>query len=373
MERSDSLKGSMLRMASKSSSVSYQGTATGVLMFLIIHQVIPKATSDAMKPLTSMLPTPDELTLDQIQRRFSSDEKARKYLEAIRWPEGPVCAHCGANTGIWSIASNKRRNIRPGLYECSSCKKQFTVTVGTVMEDSHIPLRKWLVAWYLMCSSKKGISALQIQRMLDLGSYRTAHFLMHRIRHGLKETGFKQKFSGIVEVDETYIGGKQERDFLKRTTGFDNKTPVVSLVERKGNKRSMVMARVTSMNLRSAVEENVEAKSVVMTDQSLKYKKLEEKFTHHRVNHGKQEFARKVNDSLTAHSNTVESSFSLLKRGIMGTFHHIGKRHLPLYLAEFDHRWNTKDKTDGQRTIEGIKMAEGKRLVYKQPKDKHSV
>ena len=312
--------------------------------------------------------TPDDLTLDQIQRHFSTDEKAREYMESIRWPNGPVCAHCGEKNGIWEIKEDKSKKIRPGLYQCPTCKKQFTVTVGTVMEDSHIPLRKWLVAWYLMCSSKKGISALQIQRMLDLGSYRTAHFLMHRIRHALKHATFDKKLSGVVEVDETYIGGKQERDFIEGTTGFSNKSPVVSLVERGGQKRSFPMERVTSANLRATVEQNVEAGATVMTDQSLKYKKLEGKFSHHRVNHGKGEFARRVSKDLKAHSNTVESSFSLLKRGIVGTFHHVGKRHLPLYLAEFDHRWNTREKTDGSRTVDGIKMAEGKRLIYKSPK-----
>ena len=140
----------------------------------------------------SMLPTPVDLTLDEIQSRFGTDEKARQYLEEIRWPNGVVCPHCknADQKRIWEIQSNEAAKIRAGLYQCAECKKQFTVTVGTIFEDSHIPLRKWLVAWYLLCSSKKGISSLQIQRMLGLGSYRTALFMMHRIRYSLAHPAF---------------------------------------------------------------------------------------------------------------------------------------------------------------------------------------
>ena len=139
-----------------------------------------------------MLPTPDNLTLDEIQSRFSTDQAARSYLEEIRWPKGVFCPHCKTATPklIWKIKANPEKKIRAGLYHCSVCDKQFTVTVGTIFEDTHIPLRKWLVAWYLLCSSKKGISSLQIQRMLGLGSYRTALFMMHRIRYALAHPAF---------------------------------------------------------------------------------------------------------------------------------------------------------------------------------------
>jgi transposase-like protein len=158
----------------------------------------------------SMLPTPDDLTLDEIQSRFGTDEKARQYLEEIRWEFGIVCPHCknDKQKRIWKIEPNEKKKIRAGLYQCAECKKQFTVTVGTIFEDSHIPLRKWLVAWCLLCSSKKGISSLQIQRMLGLGSYRTALFMMHRIRYALAQPEFATYLKGVVEVDETYIGGK---------------------------------------------------------------------------------------------------------------------------------------------------------------------
>src|SRR5204863_5356252 len=190
-----------------------------------------------MKP--SMLPTPEDLTLDEIQSRFGTDDKARQYLEEIRWSDGVVCPHCknAKQNRIWEIKANPEKKIRAGLYHCAKCNKQFTVTVGTIFEDSHIPLRKWLVAWYLLCSSKTGISSLQIQRMLGLGSYRTALFMMHRIRYALKHPAFAEKlpssYKNAVEVDETYIGGKHKPMGVK----VKNKTAVVALVERGGNVR----------------------------------------------------------------------------------------------------------------------------------------
>jgi len=314
------------------------------------------------------LPTPDKLNLCQLQQRFPDPESAREYLEALRWENGPVCPHCANKSPIWKIEPNKEKRVRNGLYQCGKCHKQFTVTIGTIFEKTQIPLHKWLIAFYLLNSSKKGISALQIQRMLGLGSYRTAHFMMHRIRHTLKAV-HSDKMSGVVEVDETYVGGKERRDCWDGTTGFSNKAPVLSLVERGGKKRSFVLPAVTSVNLRKAVEENVENGSTIITDQSPKYKKLNKNFTHHRVNHGKWEFARRVSYTLVAHSNTVESSFSLLKRGVYGTFHNISKQHLHLYLAEFDHRWNLRKVTDGERMFEALKQIEGKRLTYRKPKN----
>jgi transposase-like protein len=312
----------------------------------------------------SMLPTPEDLTLDEIQARFSNDESARRYLEEIRWPDGVVCPHC-KNTDqkrIWEIQASPTAEIRAGLRQCAECKKQFTVTVGTIFEDSHIPLRKWLVAWYLLCSSKKGISSLQIQRMLGLGSYRTALFMMHRIRYALAHPAFTKQLSGVIEMDETYIGGKIRG---KGTGGHTpNKTCVVSLVERGGNARSMVMDRVTAENLFSAIREHVEVGSTVCTDDFLAYRRMPKIFTHKPVKHSAKEYARKEGN-FTVHTNNAESKFSLLKRGITGTFHQVSKKHLPLYLAEFDHRFNHRDVTDGERTIAALKTAEGKRLTLK--------
>src|SRR6266542_5824109 len=192
----------------------------------------------------SMLPTPDNLTLDQILSRFGTDEKARLYLEEIRWPDGVVCPHCGnaKQKRIWEIQPNEAAKIRAGLYQCAECKKQFTVTVGTIFEDSHIPLRKWLVAWYLLCASKKGVSALQMQRMLGLGSYRSAWFMMHRIRYALQQPEFRDLMRGTIEADETWIGGKPKG--VGSGNYRKNKTAVVSLVKRTGGVRSHVVDRV---------------------------------------------------------------------------------------------------------------------------------
>src|SRR3984957_5041022 len=154
--------------------------------------------------------TPNDLTLDEINQRFSTDSAAREYIESVWWPNGPVCPHCKNHDQkkIWKATPNPAKKIREGLYVCAECKKSFTCTIGTVFEDSHIPLRKWLIAWYLNCSSKKGVSSLQLQRILDLGSYRTPLFMQHRIRHALRDTSHAEQLNGIIEMDETYVGGK---------------------------------------------------------------------------------------------------------------------------------------------------------------------
>ena len=188
---------------------------------------------------------PHEMTLIQVMERIPTDEKARKHLEEIRWKNGIVCPHCAFNDQpkFSTIAANPEKKVRAGLRFCSACNKQFTVTVGTIFEDSHIPLRKWIIAWYMLCTSKKGVSSLQIQRMLDLGSYRTAWMMMHKIRFALKDPIFAEKMAGIVEVDETYIGGKK-RGMGNAYKG--NKAAVVSLVERNGRVRSQVVPVVPS-------------------------------------------------------------------------------------------------------------------------------
>lgn len=310
-----------------------------------------------MKPL---LPTPEGLTLPKIQEHFDSEDKARAYLEAVRWPTGPICPHCGNRTDkpIWKIEANEKKGIRAGLYHCAACGKQFTVTVGSIFEDSHIPLRQWLIAFYLLCSSKKGISSLQIQRILGLGSYRTALFMMHRIRHALSDPVFHDKLSGTVEADETYVGGKA---FNRGRRYVGNKVPVVAMVERGGRVRSRVMEDVNSTNIKAYLEENIQPSATLMTDSASAYPRVGRPFAAHKsVNHGVREYVRG-----DAYTNTVEGYFSLLKRGIIGTFHHVSKRHLPLYLAEFNHRYNQRDVTDGERTVAGLAKAEGKRLTYR--------
>ena len=308
--------------------------------------------------------TPGNLSFEEVTARFGDEKAAREYLEQIRWPKGVVCPHCGNadQAKIWKIEENKEKKIRPGLYQCRPCLKQFTVTVGTIFSDSHIPLSKWLVAWYMICSSKKGISALQMQRMLNLGSYRTAHFMMHRIRHALTSEVFTKKLGGTVEIDETYIGGIQSRG--KGKTGYSNKTAVTAMVERQGEVRSMVSGKFTETKPQQLVQAHVAANATIVTDETTRYKLLGKQYRRYTINHSSKEYSRKLNDKFTIHTNTAEGYFGLLKRGIDGTFHHVSQKYLPLYLAEFDHRWNTRRSTDGQRTVAGLKRMERKRLIY---------
>jgi transposase-like protein len=210
-----------------------------------------------MKRRSDYEPKHDGLTLIEIIDRFRTDEQARAHLEEIRWGNGIVCPKCKCSdqSKFSSIKANSRTKVRAGLRYCAECKRQFTVTVGTIFEDSHIPLRKWVIAWYLLCSSKKGISSLQIQRLLDLGSYRTALFMMHRIRHALLQPIFQEKLSGTIEADETYVGGKNIGKGWARK--MDNKTPVVALVQRGSDVRAQVMDRTTGHNLKKMIRENV--------------------------------------------------------------------------------------------------------------------
>jgi transposase-like protein len=198
-----------------------------------------------------------DLTLIQIINRFDTDDKARAHLEKMIWKNGVVCPKCKCNdqTKFSDIKPNAAAKTRAGLRWCANCKDKFTVTIGTIFEDSHIPLKTWLVAYYLICSSKKGISSLQLQRILELGNYRTALFMAHRIRHALRDTSFAEKLSGTIEVDETFVGG-----LLPQAKGktFSNKIPVVSMVQRGGSVRSQVMPTVNGANLKQAIRDNVQ-------------------------------------------------------------------------------------------------------------------
>lgn len=312
-----------------------------------------------------MSTTPENLTLDQIMRHFGTDEAAREYLEAVRWPNGPVCPHCGNDdsAGIYPIKANPAKKVRAGLRECKACGGQFTVTVGTIFEDSKIPLRKWLIGWYMLCSSKKGISALQMQRMLELGSYRTAWFMMHRIRYALRDPIFSDKLGGgggTVEADETYVGGKV-KGMGRAYKG--NKTPVVALVERGGRVRSRAVTKVTGKTLKKVLDDHLDPSAHLMTDDFAGYRKPGRSFASHQsVNHSAGEYVRG-----DAHTNTVEGYFSLFKRGVNGTFHHIGAHYMDQYLAEFDFRYNHREVTDGERTIAALKKSSGKRLMLRRP------
>ncbi len=290
---------------------------------------------------------------------FSDENKARKYLEKIRWASGIECPHCKAIDGHYKFTpqATSKSPARNGTWKCKKCRKQFSVTVGTIFESSHIPLNKWLFAIYLLCSSKKGMSANQLHRMLGI-TYKSAWFMAHRIRYAMTQQPFAKKLGGIVEVDETYIGGKGRG---KRGRGAIKKTPVVALIERKGKVISTPIKRVTAKNLRTIIKENVNKRATLMSDDFMSYRYLNiASLKHNIINHSKKEYVRG-----DIHTNTVEGYFSLLKRGIIGIYHHVDKHHLHRYLSEFDFRYNNRKSSDSESTIRALLASKGKRLMYR--------
>ncbi|MGH6848274.1 MAG: IS1595 family transposase [Methylocella sp.] len=288
---------------------------------------------------------------------FNNEDAARKHFEAIRWPAGPQCPHCGI---IDQATELKGKSTRPGLYKCRACEKPFSATIGTIYERSHIPLHKWLLATRLLCSSKKGMSAHQLWRMLGFGSYRTAWFMEHRIREGMKPDspspiGGESK---VVESDETFIGGKaKNRAYAKKEP---KKHAVMTLVERDGKSHSFHVANVKTKTLREKIVTTVSRKSHLMTDELASNEKVGKEFANHgAVCHSANEYVR---DGGFTHINTAECRFSLMKRAVYGTHHSISEAHLPRYLNEWDYKWNTRKMSDEERAASAVKGAEGKRL-----------
>jgi transposase-like protein len=310
------------------------------------------------------------MNLTQIAKSYHDEDSARAFLEAQRWPDDkPGCPHCGEigrSYRLPPIAGKPKKNgeitYRKGIWKCGGCRKQFTVTVDTIFEDSHIPLHKWLMAFHLLCASKKGMSAHQLHRMLGV-TYKSAWFMAHRIRYAMAQLNLP-KLSGTVEVDETYVGGKQEYGPHGLRKNKSNKAPVVSLVERGGNVRSFHQEVVTGKTLKQVVRENVSPSAHVMTDDHPGYGGLGKHFRRHStIRHSWKVYARKEGDVLIS-TNTIEGYFSILKRGINGVYHHVGKQHLHRYLSEFDFRYNSRFSEDGDRALLAIKGASGKRLTY---------
>jgi transposase-like protein len=302
---------------------------------------------------------------------FTDEEAARKHFEAIRWPDGVTCPHCGV---IGEATELQGKSTRPGLYKCRACQKPFTATMGTLYERSHIPLHKWLLATHLMAASKKGISAHQLWRMLGFGSYRTAWFMAHRIREGMAplKSGALGGQGKIVEADTTYVGGKEKNKHKSKrkagNIGGKGKQIVHTLVERGGRARSDHIANVSGKTLRPVVMKQVSRKSTLMTDTAGGYMDMGKEFARHEmVNHEAGEYVRGE-----AHSNTVESYFATFKRGIVGTYHNVSEAHLKRYLAEFDFRYNERSALgveDVERAAKAVKGIEGKRLTYRQKPD----
>ncbi len=309
--------------------------------------------------------TTDALDLSKLAKYFSDEDAARALLEEMRWgKDGAVCPHCGG-AEPYKLTPKEGSKTRKGLYKCRACRKQFTVTVGTVFEDSHIPLSKWMLAIHLLASSKKGMSAHQFHRMLGI-SYKGAWFMAHRLRHAMAQGPLAELMKGTVEIDETYIGAKGKRGTSRGTpTPESHKTAVVALVERgSGRVRAFPMLWVTARNLGKAIESNMAHNATMMTDELAAYKSIasDSDRKHVTVKHRDNEYVRG-----DAHTNTVEGFFSLLKRGINGTFHHVSRGHLSRYCDEFAFRYERRKATDGERAGMLVKGAEGKRLTYKQP------
>lgn len=312
--------------------------------------------------------------LSRISKHFSSEAKAIELLTSLRWPDGVACPRCGgADPYKLTPKASGKNPARQGLFKCQACKKQFSYTTGSVMESSHIPASKWLMAMHLMASSKKGMSAHQLHRLLGV-TYRAAWFMSHRLRYAMVENAKSTtKLSGIVEVDETYIGGKRrvgrygyEGKGGRPAPHDPTKAPVVALVERKGRVRAFPIERVDGSTLQKAIRERVFPNSHMMSDELHAYDGLSMGFSgHETIKHSEGSYARG-----RVHTNTVEGFFAILKRGIVGTFHHVSKGHLHRYCDEFAFRYNTRTAlgvNDGERAAILAQGMEGKRLTYKQP------
>jgi transposase-like protein len=298
---------------------------------------------------------------------FHNEEAAFEHVEALLWPNGPVCPHCGAAEE--HIGRLNGKSSRVGLRKCYACRETFTVRIGTIFEDSHLALHLWLQVIHLMCSSKKGIATRQIQRMINC-SLKTAWHLTHRIREAMKD-GALGPLGGegkTVEADETFIGGKEKNKHKSkraktRLGGSWGKETVLSLVERKGRVRSMHVASVTADKLRQILVAQIDGKSKLYTDDAWQYRHMSRDFAHEFVNHGAEEYVRG-----SVHTNTVENYFSILKRGIYGCYFHVSEAHLHRYLAEFDFRYSNREKLgidDVSRAELTVKGMKGKRLTYK--------
>jgi transposase-like protein len=297
--------------------------------------------------------------------RFHSEDAAFEYVESQLWPNGPVCPHCGATSE--KIGRLTGKTTRPGLRKCYACRKPFTVRIGTIFEDSHLPLRLWLQAIHLMCASKKGISTRQLQRMLGCGM-KTAWHLGHRIREIMKpQEGGGPALGGegkTIEADVTYVGRKP---FTKVKRGGGSMNPVFALVQRDGGVRSTHMPNVQGHNLHAVLAQHAWPQSHLMTDEARSFIEIGWNFTSHgTVTHSKDEYMRREGDRVIT-TNAVEGFFSILKRGVYGVYQHVSEAHLHRYLVEFDFRYSNREKlgvNDTDRADRALKGAKGRRLTY---------
>lgn len=338
-----------------------------------------RSTKPRSAPSGRKLPptgTDADLNLASMAALFSDEDKAREFLESKRWPDGkPVCPHCGHGEA-YALTARKltsKRPMRKGVYKCAKCRKQFTVRVGTIFEESKLPLRKWLMAMHLISSSKKGVSARQIAREVDCTAT-TAWFLLHRIRECMKQEPLVGMLSGVVEADEVWVGGKPRHHQVKKPVEYkpgrkwSDKSPVLVLVERDGRAVCHPLPNCTTEEISKSALIAIADDATLMTDDARHYRKLGREFAaHHTTNHSQKEYARHEN-GLSIHSNTAESFIALLRRGHYGIYHQISKKHLHRYCDEFRFRWDRRKVTDGHRMVSVIAGSVGKRLKYREPK-----
>ena len=303
---------------------------------------------------------------------FHDEQAAFEFVESIIWAAGPVCPHCGGTERITSVKPNPEKRVRFGLKRCGQCKGQFTVRMGTIFEESKLPMTKWLQAIFLMCASKKGVSAHQLHRTLEV-TYKTAWFLAHRIREAMR-SGELAPFGaggGAVEVDETYIGWDPDN---RPTKGKQVRTPqkmkVISLIDRTtGRAKSYVVDKVGSHEVAEILDANLSREAHLMTDQARVYKTLGWNFAHHgTVDHSKEEYVSRLNPQV--HTQTIEGYFSIFKRGMKGVYQHCSKKHLHRYLAEFDFRYSYRSALgmdDQERALWALRGVIGRRLTYRAP------
>lgn len=301
------------------------------------------------------------MKLDITNKIYHDEDAARAHLEEQLWPNGPVCPHCGST----EATALKGKAHRKGLYQCNDCREQFSVTVGTVFERSKIKLHKWVLAAHLMGSSKKGVSSKQLERMLGV-TYKTAWFMSMRLREAMTDEVPAGGLGGenkVIEADETFVGGKKKN--VHKGKPEPKKHPVVALVERDGGMRASHVADVTAKTLRETLVTQASRKSYLMTDEAPAYKGVGREYSGHgAVNHSADEYVR----GMFWHTNTAESFFAILKRGVYGTFHSVSEQHLQRYANEFAFRWNTREKlgfNDFDRASLLLKGASGKRLTYR--------
>lgn len=296
-----------------------------------------------------------------IQHATSSETAAVEFLEQHRWEGAPACPRCGA-VDVYKMMSGEERN-KDFRWRCRGCKQMFTVRTGTIFEESRLPLKIWVFAFWRACASKKGVSALQLSREFQI-THKSALFVLRRLRHGMSHDG--AKLTGTVEADEVYIGGKPPRG-SKRGRGTP-RIPVVGMVQRGGDVRFRMMERLTQDRLTEVLAENADLTCRLITDEFSGYARAGKAFEggHETVKHAAGEYVKFGTDITT---NTIEGVFSLIRRGVMGTFHSISRKHLPNYLNEFEFRWNTRKLDDGQRIARAIKQVDGKRLQYRESVD----